>query len=113
LYSNRPIVSKEGNAVHLPCDYKGRPEPTIHWMHSGQRLYPETKRVNKTTQLANGTWYMSYTERQDSGLYTCVLNNTYGIAVTDVSFTVAKGESLYHGTCLIQRGKTVGCTRVC
>ncbi|XP_031574869.1 Down syndrome cell adhesion molecule homolog [Actinia tenebrosa] len=93
FYESRSIVTKEGNATRLLCEYQGRPEPTIYWLRHGQRLHDENKSVERfTTQLANGTWYISYTEKQDRGLYTCVLNNTYGVATTDVSVTVSIGE---------------------
>ena len=105
LYPSRTVVAREKDPFQLPCEYQGRPEPTVHWIRNGKRLHKESKTLNiselagnvsyinkKSELLANGFWHVSYGEEQDSGYYTCVLNSTFGLATSSVTLSVAKSE---------------------
>ena len=51
--------------------------------------------INKVSKrLPNGSWHVSYAQQRDSGLYTCVLNNTFGVATTGVTLNVATSNDV-------------------
>ena len=52
-----------------------------------------TKAIVKNISLSsNFSYYISYTDKSDSGIYTCVMSNGYGNATLTVTLTVSAGK---------------------
>lgn len=67
----------EGEAALLHCVSKGSPTPDITWYRDGQRVLSDPRRY---TIFRNGTLQIHKAFIEDSGMYTCVANNTAGAA---------------------------------
>lgn len=62
--------------VLLPCKWVGKPEPTVTWKQWGQVLrYSSSSRVSLEN---DGSLQIRELHREDSGNYTCQVENRYG-----------------------------------
>ena len=60
--------------VKLPCIAVGDPSPQLHWK-AGLQPIPKNDRIR---QLPDGSLQITRVTKQDSGKYTCMVNNKYG-----------------------------------
>ena len=71
-----------GKVTSLTCQAKGIPRPTVAWLKSGQKI-KNSNRVTLTSsvsgnQLVTSGLVITNTKYEDSGVYTCVIDNTVG-----------------------------------
>ncbi|KAK7504332.1 hypothetical protein BaRGS_00004636, partial [Batillaria attramentaria] len=71
----------EGEPALLHCVAKGSPSPHITWYRDGQRVLPDPRRY---TIFRNGTLELHKAFIEDNGMYSCIANNTAGIARREV-----------------------------
>lgn len=98
---------KTGHFLELNCGASGIPQPEIHWMKNGQRLYQDVNKVPKhlvqqkmiqnRVSLQNGVTKAKLTvdcvTQSVEGVYQCVAENEYRTIVSlpfDVS--VVEGQ---------------------
>ncbi|KOC67434.1 Muscle M-line assembly protein unc-89 [Habropoda laboriosa] len=77
-----------GMRTRLTCTVLGHPEPRVYWTKDGERI--DTTSSKYKTRFDNGMAYFELHEAtpEDSGLYTCVAENTHGIATTESTLKV-------------------------
>jgi hypothetical protein len=80
------IVAKRQRTVQLECAYTGgKPKPKATWYFQGKRIQP----INEDKyQLNDNTLVINDLQRQDSGVYVCILTNGYHQA-QQYNFTVS------------------------
>ncbi|XP_015600048.1 Down syndrome cell adhesion molecule-like protein Dscam2 isoform X2 [Cephus cinctus] len=97
IYSfGKTLVVPWKQDVTLPCQSVGKPEPIITWKQWGQ-LVKQSARVSK---LPDGSLQISDLHREDSGNYTCFVENVHGSdQITHrVTVQVPPAAPLLHGT---------------
>ena len=71
-----------GKVTNLTCQGKGNPQPTILWLKNGQKITKISRvTVSSSTsadKLVTSELVNSDTKYEDSGVYTCVIDNTVG-----------------------------------
>ncbi len=78
-------VFSAGRGERVRCDApRGQPEPQVWWERAGARVASEG-RVHQW----DGDLIFSPTDRNDSGVYTCVARNTAGQKQQELLVTVA------------------------
>ncbi|KAK2587184.1 hypothetical protein KPH14_002930 [Odynerus spinipes] len=60
--------------VTLPCQSVGKPEPSVTWKQWGQTVKPSAR----ITMLPDGSLQITELHREDSGNYTCFVENRHG-----------------------------------
>jgi len=95
----------QADPLTLVCSAWSVPEPTVTWLHNGEKIVPEESAgrimlkngtvVQHSTFpiLENGTLRVDRMDYVDAGNYTCVVTNQYGQANATVVVQV-KGTSL-------------------
>ena len=83
-----------GKVANLTCQGKGDPQPTILWLKNGQKI-TTSNRVTLSTStspdnLVTSELVITDTKYEDSGVYTCVIDNALG-------GTNSSGTLLVHG----------------
>lgn len=73
--SPQNVTKNEGENVTLSCNATGNPEPTISWTKSGLPLTVKT-RIRFSSDNKHLT--IRIVNKEDSGMYQCVANNTLG-----------------------------------
>ena len=71
-----------GKVTNLTCQGKGNPQPTVVWLKNGHKI----KKSNRITlfssasgdKLVTSELMITETRYKDSGVYTCVIENTLG-----------------------------------
>ena len=71
-----------GKVKTLTCQGRGNPRPTIAWLKNGQKI-TNSSRVAHTSsvsgdKLVTSELLITDTKHEDSGVYTCVIDNTVG-----------------------------------
>lgn len=73
-----------GSSLFLLCGVASCPTPSIAWSKDGVSLTTSGGMV----VMNDGTLTIRRVSRQDSGLYTCTANNSYGDLVLDANVVV-------------------------
>lgn len=60
--------------VTLPCQSVGKPEPSIIWKQWGEMVKPSTR----VSMQPDGSLQITDLHREDSGNYTCLVENRHG-----------------------------------
>ncbi|KAI4493465.1 hypothetical protein M0804_001641 [Polistes exclamans] len=78
----------EGMRTRLTCTVLGHPEPRVYWKKDGQELSPSSNK--HLIKFDNGMAYFELKEAlvEDSGVYTCVAENTHGSSSTESTLKV-------------------------
>ena len=63
-------IIKEGDPLHLTCEARGRPTPTITWTKDGKLLA-----VSRTLNIP-------VSKRADAGIYVCSASNNVKVSKT-------------------------------
>ena len=96
LTDNTTVVISEGNATTITCEAVGYPTPTVVWNRINGIL---SDRVSVSDSVSVPTGYGNVTRvitnltitnvsREDTGVYTCLANNSIGGDYGNVSITV-------------------------
>ncbi|XP_034035488.1 hemicentin-1 [Thalassophryne amazonica] len=75
--STEDVTVVRGNLVSLRCVADGTPSPTMSWFRGGVALVPDP---HLAFLSLNSTVQIKQVRVNDTGLYTCVVNNTAGQA---------------------------------
>ncbi|XP_071953930.1 scavenger receptor cysteine-rich domain-containing protein DMBT1-like isoform X2 [Antedon mediterranea] len=104
-----------GFGVTLLCKSSGNPAPiitTASWLHNGKALYDADIRSGRIAVRSQGSLYFSRTHWQDTGNYTCVLENTIGRVSASAYLMVKEKPSIIdvkHSQTLIGDTAMLGC----
>ena len=90
------LTTQEGNATIVTCEAFGYPPPTVVWNRNNGIL---SDRVSVSDSVSVSTGYGNVTRvsvnltitnpsREDTGVYTCSVNNSIGSDNKDLSITV-------------------------
>lgn len=80
----KTVSGLEHSKVLLPCDSRGRPSPIIGWLRRNVTILNDERH----TVQANGTLLIEKLDIRDSGMYTCIAENSYGSASHSVFLDV-------------------------
>uniref|UniRef100_A0AAV2JA23 Neuregulin 2a n=1 Tax=Knipowitschia caucasica TaxID=637954 RepID=A0AAV2JA23_KNICA len=72
-----PSVVDEGSKLTVKCEATGNPAPTYRWFKDGNEL-KKSKTVRIKNSQKNSRVQISKAKLEDSGNYTCVVENTLG-----------------------------------
>ncbi|XP_074466803.1 neuregulin 2a isoform X3 [Sebastes fasciatus] len=72
-----PIIVDEGSKLIVKCEATGNPLPTYRWFKDGNEL-KKSKKVRIRNSLKNSRVQISRAKLEDSGNYTCVVENPLG-----------------------------------
>ncbi|TKS83011.1 Pro-neuregulin-2, membrane-bound isoform [Collichthys lucidus] len=74
-----PIIVEEGNKLTVKCEATGNPSPTYRWFKDGNELKKSKKsEVRIRSNKKNSRVQISRAKLEDSGNYTCVVENPLG-----------------------------------
>ena len=83
-----------GKVTNLTCQGKGNPQPTVAWLKNGQKIANSSRLTlilsASRDKLVTSELLITDTKYEDSGVYTCVIDNT-------VDRTNSSGTILVHG----------------
>ena len=66
----------QGKTVIMQCSPpKGRPEPNVHWLHDGQKIYMDSGRF----RLDGTNLVINDVMKDDQGQYQCIAKNMIGV----------------------------------
>ncbi|XP_023847899.1 pro-neuregulin-2, membrane-bound isoform-like [Salvelinus sp. IW2-2015] len=89
----------EGERLYLKCEASGNPSPSFQWYKDGRELQ-RGKDVKIKTNKKNSKVQINRARLEDSGNYTCVVENTLGqenatsgISVQSLTTTLSPGSS--------------------
>ncbi|XP_076877453.1 neuregulin 2b isoform X2 [Brachyhypopomus gauderio] len=89
----------EGDRVTLKCEAQGNPRPSFRWFKDGSELR-KSKDVKIKTNKKNSKIQISRVRLEDSGNYTCVVENSLGkenstsyVNVQSITTTLSPGSS--------------------
>ncbi|XP_051944984.1 pro-neuregulin-2, membrane-bound isoform-like [Xyrauchen texanus] len=89
----------EGRKLTLKCDAAGNPSPSFNWYKDGSQLH-KRKDVKIKSNKKNSKLHISRVRLEDSGNYTCVVENSLGrenttsyVNVQSISTTLSPGSS--------------------
>ncbi|TRY90122.1 hypothetical protein DNTS_031610 [Danionella cerebrum] len=68
---------QEGKKLMLKCEAAGNPSPSFNWYKDGSQLR-QKKTVKIKTNKKNSKLHISRLQLEDSGNYTCVVENSLG-----------------------------------
>uniref|UniRef100_A0A8C7R1F1 Neuregulin 2b n=1 Tax=Oncorhynchus mykiss TaxID=8022 RepID=A0A8C7R1F1_ONCMY len=84
---------REGERLYLKCEASGNPSPSFQWYKDGRELQ-RGKDVKIKTNKKNSKVQINRARLEDSGNYTCVVENTLGQEnTTSVTTTLSPGSS--------------------
>ncbi|XP_008425284.1 neuregulin 2a isoform X1 [Poecilia reticulata] len=72
-----PIVVGEGSKLTVKCEATGKPVPTYRWFKDGNEL-TNSRKVKIKSNLKSSKVQINRAKLEDSGNYTCVVENTLG-----------------------------------
>ncbi|MEQ2208538.1 hypothetical protein XENOCAPTIV_005329 [Xenoophorus captivus] len=72
-----PIIVGEGNKLTVKCEATGNPVPTYRWFKDGNEL-KKSRKVKIKSNLKFSRVQISSAKLEDSGNYTCVVENPLG-----------------------------------
>ena len=91
-------VIAEGDNVTITCECIGFPIPDIVWLRNNEILYDSDRLlISDTVNMLIGVTMVSRVirnltitnaSREDTGVYTCIANNSVGSDNSDISITV-------------------------
>jgi len=76
------LVNETGAASFL-CEVKGNPEPQVTWLKQNSTLLPDKRVVQ-----SRGSLVITDVTPQDSGVYTCLARNIFGVMTSSATLTV-------------------------
>ena len=83
-----------GKVATLTCKGKGNPRPTVAWLKNGQKIANNSRATQSLSvsgdKLVTSELVITDTKYEDSGVYTCMIDNTVG-------GTNSSGTLLVHG----------------
>lgn len=75
---NSTTVVTEGENVSFKCSVIANPEPDVHWIHNSIDLAASSRFENEVTNNASVLSFIA--SSIDSGVFTCIANNTLGVS---------------------------------
>nr|XP_057918955.1 matrix-remodeling-associated protein 5 [Doryrhamphus excisus]XP_057918956.1 matrix-remodeling-associated protein 5 [Doryrhamphus excisus] len=78
-FNGQKMLVEEGGSISLPCDVTSvQPSQTVWYMPKNKVLLP-TQKTRKATVMENGTLVVKKLMQEDSGEYSCLASNLYGV----------------------------------
>ena len=88
------VVENRGGNVNVSCIARGFPLSTVSWFHDGMELETDQAKVtitetrNVEEDEVESTLVLTELTAQDSGLYTCLAENTIGNTSSEFKLSV-------------------------
>lgn len=84
------MTTEAGLSVALDCIAFGLPTPIITWLKDGSPLTPCTFDLLAIDRVCvtNESVFIQIADEEDTGIYTCIAENSAGIAVYEAFVTV-------------------------
>ncbi|XP_032431867.1 neuregulin 2a isoform X1 [Xiphophorus hellerii] len=93
-----PIVVGEGSKLMVKCEATGKPVPTYRWFKDGNEL-TSSRKVKIKSNLKSSKVQINRAKLEDSGNYTCVVENSLGkdnstgtVNVQSITTTLSPGS---------------------
>ncbi|XP_077447973.1 neuregulin 2a isoform X2 [Stigmatopora argus] len=93
-----PSIVDEGSKLTVKCEATGKPSPTYRWFKDGNEL-KKSKKIRIKNSQKNSRLQISRAKLEDSGNYTCVVENLLGkdnstgtINVQSITTTLSPGS---------------------
>uniref|UniRef100_A0A3B5MHB2 Neuregulin 2a n=1 Tax=Xiphophorus couchianus TaxID=32473 RepID=A0A3B5MHB2_9TELE len=93
-----PIVVGEGSKLMVKCEATGKPVPTYRWFKDGNEL-TSSRKVKIKSNLKSSKVQINIAKLEDSGNYTCVVENSLGkdnstgtVNVQSITTTLSPGS---------------------
>eukprot|EP00064_Thunnus_orientalis_P005475 superscaffoldBa00000537_g5489 len=93
-----PLIVDEGSKFTVKCEATGSPVPTYRWFKDGNEL-KKSKKVRIKSGMKNSRVQISRAKLEDSGNYTCVVENPLGkdnstgtVNVQSITTTLSPGS---------------------
>ncbi|XP_077588431.1 matrix-remodeling-associated protein 5 [Stigmatopora nigra] len=78
-FNGQKMIVEKGGSISLPCQVtSSQPSQTIWYMPSNKVLLP-TQKTRKAVVMENGTLVVRKLMEEDSGEYSCLASNLYGV----------------------------------
>ncbi|XP_037116895.1 matrix-remodeling-associated protein 5 [Syngnathus acus] len=78
-FNGQKITVGKGGSISLPCEVtSAQPSQTVWYMPTNKVLLP-TQKTRKATVMENGTLVVRKLMEEDSGEYSCLASNLYGV----------------------------------
>uniref|UniRef100_A0A0N5D1Z0 non-specific serine/threonine protein kinase n=1 Tax=Thelazia callipaeda TaxID=103827 RepID=A0A0N5D1Z0_THECL len=103
------IRVRAGSPIHMKVNYDGEPEPTAAWKIN-DTLFPDTNRIEITTNNKTSEILIPSSVRSDSGTYTIVVENEHGKDKASCSVTVLDVPGIPEGPVKVTDVSKEGCT---
>lgn len=89
----RSAISRDGEPVRFECTIVGNPRPNIVWFHNMKVIRPSPEFL-QFYDTDDNVCSLALREAfpEDTGLYTVVAKNAYGVATCSAELTVKENE---------------------
>ncbi|XP_054648872.1 matrix-remodeling-associated protein 5 isoform X2 [Dunckerocampus dactyliophorus] len=78
-FNGQKMIVEKGGSISLPCEVTSvQPSQTVWYMPKNKVLLP-TQKTRKATVMENGTLVVKKLMEEDSGEYSCLASNLYGV----------------------------------
>ncbi|XP_077466071.1 matrix-remodeling-associated protein 5-like [Stigmatopora argus] len=95
-FNGQKIIVEKGGSISLPCEVtSAQPSQTIWYMPSNKVLLP-TQKTRKAFVMENGTLVVRKLMEEDSGEYSCLASNLYGVDMLSHMVEVTGEEESYN-----------------
>ena len=84
------MVVNETGAASFLCEVKGNPEPQVTWLKQNSTLLADKRIVQSRSSLV-----ITDVTPQDSGIYTCLARNIFGVMTSSATLTVQGKYIIY------------------
>ena len=85
---SKEVVIKAGSSKQFELNFAGTPAPKVTWLFEGQSMRGVGRRIRDDTTKTSTTLYISRSERQDTGKYTCKIENDHGKSTMNIKLLV-------------------------
>ncbi|XP_061542245.1 LOW QUALITY PROTEIN: matrix-remodeling-associated protein 5 [Phycodurus eques] len=95
-FNGQKIIVEKGGSISLPCEVtSAQPSQTIWYIPRNKVLLP-TQKTRKAAVMENGTLVVRKLLEEDSGEYSCLASNLYGVDMLSHTVEVAGEKVSYN-----------------
>ncbi|XP_044741546.1 leucine-rich repeats and immunoglobulin-like domains protein 3 [Chrysoperla carnea] len=87
------ISVSAGDTAKLECRAHGQPTPSIAWQKDGGHDFPAARERRMHVMPTDDEFFIINAKHDDTGIYTCIANNSAGIIVANATLTVLERPS--------------------
>ncbi|XP_077434365.1 matrix-remodeling-associated protein 5 [Vanacampus margaritifer] len=101
-FNGQKIIIAKGGSISLPCEVtSAQPSQTVWYMPKNKVLLP-TQKTRKASVMDNGTLVVRKLMEEDSGEYSCLASNLYGVDMLSHMVEVTEEKVSYNAEIQIE-----------